>query len=332
MTEHQTPSDSAHAPRQRPPAVFSDYVAMARPDHWIKHVFVVPGILAAMVLAPPSEGYDLWRIVGGFLSAMAIASANYVINEWLDAEQDAQHPTKSTRPAACKAVQPHFIYLEYAVLAAIGLLIAWLIGPLFLIGSVAFLISGLIYNVPPLRVKDRLYLDSLIESVNNPIRMLLGWATISTVTAPPGSLLLAYWMGGAFLMTVKRYAEFREGSAKYGIEVLAEYRQSFARYTEQRLLLMSFLYGQLAAFFLGVFLIKYRIEYLLALPLLAILFTYYLRMALKGSDAAQAPEKLMREVPLLGLVALISVVLVVLSFVDIPALQYFMEPQLVGVH
>jgi len=42
---------------------------------------------------------------------------------------------------------------------------------------------GLVYNVPPLRTKDRQYLDVLSESINNPLRFMLGW------TAVIGSLL-----------------------------------------------------------------------------------------------------------------------------------------------
>jgi len=28
----------------RPAGRFADYVAIARPDHWVKHVFILPGI------------------------------------------------------------------------------------------------------------------------------------------------------------------------------------------------------------------------------------------------------------------------------------------------
>ena len=46
---------------------------------------------------------------------------------------------------------------------------------------------------------------------------------------------------------------------------------------------------QPAAFFLAVFLIKYRVEFLLALPLFAALFTVYLWIALKPTSSAMAP-------------------------------------------
>src|SRR3546814_12282474 len=49
--------------------------------------------------------------------------------------------------------------------------------------ALAFAAQGLAYNVPPLRTKDVPYLDVLSESVNNPLRLAIGWAMID-----PGSL------------------------------------------------------------------------------------------------------------------------------------------------
>jgi hypothetical protein len=31
----------------RPAATLDDYVAIARPDHWIKHIFALPGLVFA---------------------------------------------------------------------------------------------------------------------------------------------------------------------------------------------------------------------------------------------------------------------------------------------
>ena len=38
--------------------------------------------------------------------------------------------------------------------------------------AAVLLLMGIAYNVPPLRTKDRPYLDVLSESVNNPLRLL----------------------------------------------------------------------------------------------------------------------------------------------------------------
>ncbi len=319
----QQPSIAA---AERPPARFRDYVAMARPDHWLKHVFILPGIVLAYISHPTEPGLVLQRFGVGIVSACLAASANYVINEWLDAESDRHHSSKSTRPAVARAVSPALIGVEYVVLVGLALLAASQIGALFLYCTLAFLASGLLYNVRPLRTKDRVYLDVVSEAINNPIRLTLGWAMIWPSTLPPSSLLLAYWMGGAFLMATKRLAEYRLASDEGRLESLRLYRRSFESYSDSKLLISGFLYAQLAAFFLAVFLVKYRIEYLLSLPVFAALFATYLYVGLKPDSTAQRPEKLLKERSLVAVVTLLVVVLALLTWIDIPALDRLSDP------
>ncbi len=322
-----TSSAETAAPRRR--GRLADYVAIARPDHWVKHVFILPGIVLAELLHRRPVSELVAPVAIGLLSAALLASANYVINEWLDARFDRYHPIKSMRPAVTRELSAPVVYLEYVLLAATGLGLGLLVSQLFFAIAALFLLSGIVYNVTPLRSKDRVYLDVLTEAVNNPIRLSLGWAMVDSSTLPPSSLVLAYWMGGAFLMAVKRFAEFRSVSASAEIESLALYRRSFAHYTENSLLISSFVYALMAAFFLAVFLIKYRIEYLLSLPLFAALFSVYLAVGLKPGSSAQAPERLFREKRLVTIVALLVVALAVLTFVDIPQLERLADPHFI---
>ncbi len=315
----------------KPAATWRDYVSLARPDHWVKHVLIVPGIILAFMFRPERLGDHLADILLGFLSAAAIASANYVLNEWLDSPFDAFHARKATRPAVQKRLSRLVVIAEYVALAAGGLVLATLVSRLYAVMAAAFLVSGLIYNVPPVRTKDVAFLDVLSESINSPIRLTLGWAMVSSTTLPPGSLLLAYWMGGGFLMALKRLAEYRGAAAVGQVESLSRYRRSFGPYGENSLLLSGFLYSQLAAFFLAVFLIKYRVEYLLALPLFAALFTAYLRIALKPASSAMAPEGLFRERGLIVLVVGLAAALVALSGLDFPALTDLSSPHYIEV-
>lgn len=63
-------------------------------------------------------------MVIGFVVAIAIASANYVINEWLDREFDAHHPSKHHRKAVSLQLSPALVYVEYLAFAGVGLSLA----------------------------------------------------------------------------------------------------------------------------------------------------------------------------------------------------------------
>lgn len=305
------------------PSRLLDYVHMARIDHWFKNIFVFPGVALALVLTDTPFATALVPIVTALISICLIASANYVINELLDAPYDRHHPLKHDRPAAAGRVNTSIACYWYLLLAALGLALAASINPTYLAFSVVFLVMGAVYNVKPMRTKERAYLDVLSESFNNPLRLLLGWTAVTAIALPPSSSILAYWMGGAFLMAVKRLAEYRFiGDAARA----AAYRSSFKVYTEEKLLVSAFFYALCSSFFLGVFLIKYRIEFLLSFPLFSLLFTWYLAIGLKAASPAQNPERLYRERRFVAFVIALCMITVFLFFVDMPALAILMEP------
>ncbi|MCR5773895.1 MAG: UbiA prenyltransferase family protein [Lachnospiraceae bacterium] len=306
-----------------------NYIKIARPDHWVKNIFIIPGVAVGFLLAEmPSVPVLLYRFVIGFIATCLIASANYVINEWLDAEFDKYHPTKKFRPVVSENMKFSLVMLEYVILAVAGLGLSFLINTGFLVTEIWLLIMGILYNVKPFRTKDIPFLDVITESINNMIRLLLGWFIVTNTSVPPGSILLGYWMGGAFLMGIKRFAEYRMIGDP---ELAGRYRKSFEAYSERTLLCSSMFYAFCSTFCMGIFLIKYRLEYVLAMPFLFLLFVYYLYIAFKDDSAVQKPEKLYKEKKLMAFVLLIVIIFIVLTAVDIPALRLFQEPFLIEI-
>lgn len=298
----------------------SVYLKLARPDYWVKNAFMLLGVVLAWFYYPrPVDLAWAASVAWALLAVSVLASSNYVLNEILDAAGDRHHPFKRRRPLAAGAISAGGAWIEYVLLAAVGLAMAWAVNRAFLAAGAALLGMGLVYNVPPLRTKQVAYLDVLSESLNNPLRLLLGWFTVSQAELPPLSLLAAYWMAGAFFMASKRLAEFR----LLGPEQAAAYRRSFRRYSEESLLVSMFFYATAAALLLGVFIIRYHLELILGAPLLAGLFAYYLHVALKPASAAQAPERLWSEPGLMLYLALCLVVFLGLMLVHIPALYDF---------
>jgi Ca2+/Na+ antiporter len=145
---------------------------------------------------------------------------------------------------------------------------------------------------------------------------------VDSTVLPPASIILGYWMGGAFLMGIKRFAEFRMINDP---QLAANYRRSFKFYTECSLLISSFFYAMLSVFFTGIFMIKYRIELLLMIPFLCGLFCLYLNLSYKKDSSAQRPERLYREKGLLLYILFFVTLTVGLLTVDIPGLKWFLE-------
>jgi hypothetical protein len=71
---------------------------------------------------------------------------------------------------------------------------------------------------------------------------------------------------------------------------------------------------------------RYRLELILAFPLIALVMAVYLGLAFKPESAVVNPEKLYREPVLMGAVVACAVALILLMVVDIPVLDTILKP------
>ena len=295
------------------------YIRIMRVDHWFKNVFVLPGIVVALSSQDSTEWSGLLQnFVIGMVAVCLIASSNYVINEVLDAPFDLHHPMKKNRPVPSGLVNIRIAYVEWIALMIIGLGLGALVSVPFTLSLAGLWIAGCAYNIPPIRTKDVPYVDVLTESINNPLRMLVGWYMVPNSPVPPVSLLISYWMIGCFFMGLKRFAEYRDMADRREVQI--RYRKSFAVYTEQKLLVSIMFYAASAMLFFGAFVQRYRIELILSFPLVALIMAIYFKLAFQSSSPVEHPEKLYKERGLMAAVIGCSALMVLLLFVNIPVL------------
>src|SRR5580704_6583317 len=164
----------------------SAHFAIARLDHSIKNLFVLPGVIIPLSIYPALLNKALiWRFLLAFVSITLVACSNYVINEVLDAPFDRLHPLKCNRPAARGLVNTGVAYGQWLLMMIAGVAIGLSISRAFTWTLLVLWVMGCLYNFPPVRTKDVPYLDVMTESINNPLRMLLGWFAVTTVLVPP---------------------------------------------------------------------------------------------------------------------------------------------------
>lgn len=307
-----------------------EHLKICRLDHWLKNIFIVFGHAVVIVLIFHLE-VTASMVVTAILSlipACFIASANYILNEILDAPFDRQHPTKKLRGVAAGKVNVPVLWAMKAGFIVAGFGLAWLLfpNPGYIVALALLLISGFVYNIPPVRLKDRAYLDVIAESFNNPIRLWLGWYALLPATQaaaeaagvenygwymPPTAIMLAWWSFGALLMTGKRYAEYRFiGDA----ERSGLYRESFKVYTQRRLIIAMITYANIFCFCTGIALTDPQnaemTNLILAFPAIILAVIAYFKHAMSEVAARLEPEQLLQK-PAIIFATLITVLFAV---------------------
>src|SRR5271154_6341073 len=96
--------------------MIASYVAIARPDHWIKNIFMLPGVALALFFVTPDFGAAALHVAIAMAALCLAASANYTINEFLDAEFDKFHPKKKERSGAKGLLDGRIVAVQYAAL------------------------------------------------------------------------------------------------------------------------------------------------------------------------------------------------------------------------
>lgn len=276
-----------------------EYLKVCRIDHWLKNIFIVFGHAVALVLyydLEPQSGF-LLKAVMSLVPACLVASAYYILNEILDAPFDALHPAKKLRGIPAGKVNVPILWGIMVGLLIIGFSLAWFYfpNPRYFIALAVLMGCALLYNVPPIRLKDKAFLDVITESFNNPLRLWLGWYAVmppAETAGPPITIVLAWWFFGALLMTGKRYSEYRFIADD---QLSGKYRKSFQVYTERRLIMAMICYACLFCFCTGIAMVVYeRLNNLvLVFPLIMVALLAYFRLAMKEESAKLEPEKLL---------------------------------------
>lgn len=172
---------------------------LLRPVYWAKNLLIfVPAYLAAALQQPD----QLMNCFFGFVLFCLCASGTYVFNDWIDAEKDAAHITKKTRPLPSGLVSRNTALAFATLLVASSLFASAIWRAEIALWLVVYAVMSFIYTI---WFKNIFLLDGLWLSVLHLLRLWFG-AVIVEVTLSPA--LIAFSLLFFFSLSMaKRYGE-----------------------------------------------------------------------------------------------------------------------------
>jgi len=293
------------------------YIESLRLERWPRSLAILPGYIAAIVLLPEgTDNFSLLQLIlfpfAAYILTLLISTANYIINEIADAPFDAYHPAKKERPLVKGVISAKILMIIWSIIIVFTSIAAYLIfhSRNLLITLGTLLLAGILYNIPPIRIKDIPFLDSTLESANNPIRFLIGWVVIAD-NSFPWWLLISWWAFGNFLMIGKRVAEKKFLSS----DESSSYRRSLSRYTQRSLFVFMILNALIFLITFALFAIGSGMNtFLYSIPFIIVYLIMFIKKSLQDIDGAEEPEKLLKN-PYFALYTLFLVAIFLLAYI-----------------
>ena len=189
MSEPARAQVVALRPRRSP---WAATLAALRPRQWSKNLLLFAGILFAAKLGEPAKWIEAIAI---FVAYCAASSAAYVVNDLRDLEHDRVHRVKRDRPIARGELAPDRALVLAAVLSALSVGIAALLGFTSLVFLLVFVALQLAYT---LGLKRIVIVDVAVIAVLFVIRAAAGAAAVHVQISDwllVCTALLAFFLG-----------------------------------------------------------------------------------------------------------------------------------------
>lgn len=198
---------------------FFTVLRAVRPRQWIKNLAVFAPLLFAKHITDPRAVLEATRAVVSFC---LLASAIYLLNDWMDRAADREHPEKRLRPIAAGQMSGWTALLLGLVLSSLGLGLSWTLGRDFLNVTLAYVGLQILYT---LWLKRFVLLDVVIIAIGFVIRVVGGGVAIQVPVSNwlyLCTLLLAVFLG---------FAKRRHELSSLDNESAAAHRQVLSAYS-----------------------------------------------------------------------------------------------------
>jgi decaprenyl-phosphate phosphoribosyltransferase len=197
---------------------FALFMAL-RPKQWSKNVLVFAAPVAAGFW---QEAESLLPICWAFVGFCAVSSLGYVVNDWIDRDYDATHPTKRKRPFASRRLGIISFTTLVLILSFVYFFVVQKLPSNYLLLSAAYLLVTLTYST---LIKAIPVVEMIWLSLGFLLRPLSGAAAISIPVSE--WFLIVTSFGALFLIATKRLAEFKRMGEGIVRPVIKQYSETF---------------------------------------------------------------------------------------------------------
>lgn len=209
---------------------FRDFSKAVRTRQWAKNALLFGGLIFAGRLRNPEGRLEIeaLQVFLAFICFCALSGAAYIINDWMDLENDRRHPIKCNRPlasgrislATAKAMLAGMLFLAVA-----SATIVWALNPGhswgFAIAAVAYFALTLSYSI---WLKHEVIVDVLVLASGFVLRVVAGCLAIPVFISP--WIVFCTFNLALFVSLCKRRAELLElGEGAGTRKVLQGYSQ-----------------------------------------------------------------------------------------------------------
>jgi len=260
-----------------------NFIKLLRPNQWYKNLLV---FLAIFFSGNFLNLENIYLVFLGFISLIAISSANYIINDLVDIRKDKLHPEKFLRPLASGKVKIWQAVVLGIVLIGVSLFIASKLHPYFLY-SVLFLFG--FTQLYSFLLKKEAFADVLAISINFVVRASAG-AFILKVLISPWLILVVFFL--ALFLTLGK----RKSDLVYLGESAEKHKPSLKNYSKETIDFLMIISTSALVITYSLYCTLGRNPLmLLTLPIALYALLRYIGLVYSGSEIGRQPHKVFKD-------------------------------------
>jgi decaprenyl-phosphate phosphoribosyltransferase len=170
-------------------------IQLMRPHQYIKNLF----IFAPLFFSFDFQYQSIMATFVAFTLFSLLASSIYILNDFMDVEEDKQHPKKKYRPLASEAISKQSAMIVFIVLSTTALTLSFILDTKLLAVLLIYFVLNIVYSM---KLKHVTIVDIFIIATGFVLRLFAGASVIGNQLSM--WLIIMTFLLALFLAIAKR--------------------------------------------------------------------------------------------------------------------------------